>query len=1175
MKNIFKFLIALSILVVGAFALTACPPPGPNVSSIEIADTPYQTTFVQGEDINLFGGTLSVVEDGTTKLVDLEDPNVTISGYNSNTVGQQIITVTYKEKTTTFYVKVVKRLAVSIEQRNSIYFVGEEFNRAYGSVVLTANDGISSNPVDLSSPLVSLSGLDTFADVAGNNVITISYGGYTDTFEVKVYEAADIDFTAPNKREYMSHDITMDLLGGVITYKDSVAVQDSGRGVTKNVQLTSDMIVSGTFNPSAATYEDNYVGNGGSNLAQTVKFRYGGHEYSCNISVEYSDVSLIKHYASILPTDINWADENLTIDADALAIATEASQLYFALESDSLRDLISMDELEVIMPIAAHNLYDLWVNEFLEYNDYISLSMNVQDYSMNVEFIANTYNEAIATSTALNSNEFKALASYNNDLWNILGVEELAQIYMYTADYQGQQYDVTIADHCVYAIGQEAIDFTVSDLDFAIELYDMLDDVTYADVENGVSTGVKAAIEACYTKFISYEGMYNANSIAADAIALWSNDEFYKVMLKYYYDLAVSDRDCPISKAVWSDSYGFWDGASYKNINDGMMALLYISNAYMPFELYSYYYYSSSAFSQLEVDIEYFSAYGVTLDATNFIYYNDYTKEIYDALLSGDFPLYQDLLESKALTFVYSFFANEAGNYVPIAAGDIMSTLANYEDGYYTTGIHNIEYFDEIINKYFTIIGSYNADLYFNEAGDGFSDLFYEEIPSFFEDYFLNAPYYIQSEFLTTFYPLAPLAEISIFELDADLYYFPFSSLLSAYYKDTLDEDTFNAFNKLMRAFEFYLLQNAYPSQYFGEGYGIEQFFGYLFDGIKIYDENGFLVQTLSSAEEDYEDLTPAQKAEISFLYEYLCDIADRYNGNTLQIKDFVDLSANPEWENRLEEFACQLGDYYNAYYFSYQTYGYGVMTAVGMEIDRAYKALMDDVLAIENEELKELVLLALDHKQFNLYGAHRSWDAYYATINYIYYSIRDFYAEGVALAPVLTNYSVNLIVTEQLENRLIETADVMMAVVHLQLGLFQNSECFDILADNAAFFKDFVDLDGTWTTEEKVVFADLHSSYDVAAAAFMLYYYNEFGLSASFTEAFMNLLYAYNYYDYYLNEGSIDSATLSEYLNYYNTALSSFNSAYRSLSADAKAAFEAEVGADNVRAYTTTPRRD
>ena len=76
MKKASKLLFVVLMLILALFAVTACPTPDPGnggdtptVSEIRIGDRPMQLTFVQGQELNLDGGTLIVVEDGVFILL--------------------------------------------------------------------------------------------------------------------------------------------------------------------------------------------------------------------------------------------------------------------------------------------------------------------------------------------------------------------------------------------------------------------------------------------------------------------------------------------------------------------------------------------------------------------------------------------------------------------------------------------------------------------------------------------------------------------------------------------------------------------------------------------------------------------------------------------------------------------------------------------------------------------------------------------------------------------------------------------------------------------------------------------------------------------------------------------------------------------------------------------------
>ena len=82
-------LVLVSILLVCA----ACDSnKGPVVSGISIQpnDKP-QTVFVKGQDLDLSAGKLTVTnDDGTQKVIELNDPAITVTGHDKNTVGDSL-----------------------------------------------------------------------------------------------------------------------------------------------------------------------------------------------------------------------------------------------------------------------------------------------------------------------------------------------------------------------------------------------------------------------------------------------------------------------------------------------------------------------------------------------------------------------------------------------------------------------------------------------------------------------------------------------------------------------------------------------------------------------------------------------------------------------------------------------------------------------------------------------------------------------------------------------------------------------------------------------------------------------------------------------------------------------------------------------------------------------------
>ena len=115
-----------------------------SVSSISVQTNPTKTTYIKGEKLDLTGGKIKVTyEDKTTEIIDMKDADVSVTGYNQQTLGEQVLTVQYQGKTTTFKIK-VKNDLVKIEivdkPNKTIYFIGESFEKEGMKVVATYED---------------------------------------------------------------------------------------------------------------------------------------------------------------------------------------------------------------------------------------------------------------------------------------------------------------------------------------------------------------------------------------------------------------------------------------------------------------------------------------------------------------------------------------------------------------------------------------------------------------------------------------------------------------------------------------------------------------------------------------------------------------------------------------------------------------------------------------------------------------------------------------------------------------------------------------------------------------------------------------------------------------------------------------------------------------------------
>ena len=155
-------------------------------TGIEMKNIPAKTSYKYGEDIDVAGGKINIVKaSGAKEEITLAADMV--SGYNKNQLGEQTITVTYLEMTTTFKVNVVD-YAVAIEIKSLPtkveYKVGEELDVTGGVLKVTKASGAEED-VPFAEDMIS--GFDSSKE--GKLTLTVTYDGLTTTFTINLTKA--------------------------------------------------------------------------------------------------------------------------------------------------------------------------------------------------------------------------------------------------------------------------------------------------------------------------------------------------------------------------------------------------------------------------------------------------------------------------------------------------------------------------------------------------------------------------------------------------------------------------------------------------------------------------------------------------------------------------------------------------------------------------------------------------------------------------------------------------------------------------------------------------------------------------------------------------------------------------------------------------------------------------
>jgi hypothetical protein len=154
------------------------------LTGITIKSTPTKTTYIVGQSLDVAGAVITATYNDETS----EDVIVTsgmVSGYSSNTVGNQTITVLYSGKTATFTVTVfavaVTGVSIKSNPAKTTYLQGESLDLTGGVITVSYNDG-SIQDMDIIQSMIS--GYN--ANTSGQQIVSVTYSGKIATFNVTV-----------------------------------------------------------------------------------------------------------------------------------------------------------------------------------------------------------------------------------------------------------------------------------------------------------------------------------------------------------------------------------------------------------------------------------------------------------------------------------------------------------------------------------------------------------------------------------------------------------------------------------------------------------------------------------------------------------------------------------------------------------------------------------------------------------------------------------------------------------------------------------------------------------------------------------------------------------------------------------------------------------------------------
>lgn len=169
--------VTIEALIIGSYSLVA----------------PSRLVYLEGESLDLAGGGICVhfTNGGSyTELIPLTASMV--SGYDPNKVGKQVLTVTYEGNTFQFTVEVMEKSVEKIEiiqlpAKLKYLAKGDALDVTGGKLKVYFNNG-AVRDVDMSLDMIS--GFDN--TVVGKQVLTVTVGAKTATFEIEIVKATVI-----------------------------------------------------------------------------------------------------------------------------------------------------------------------------------------------------------------------------------------------------------------------------------------------------------------------------------------------------------------------------------------------------------------------------------------------------------------------------------------------------------------------------------------------------------------------------------------------------------------------------------------------------------------------------------------------------------------------------------------------------------------------------------------------------------------------------------------------------------------------------------------------------------------------------------------------------------------------------------------------------------------------
>lgn len=746
-KNKLKLYASIALLLVtliaGIIGLTGCDSGEAEIEQIYITNSHSpRLTYVEGQDLDLSSGVLTVVIGGQETLVAMTDAGISVSGYDKNVLGDQTVTVNYNGFSTTFTVKVVARMVAEGYEKQ--YFIGDTLNTAKGKIRI-AKDDATTFTVNMNDPKVTLQAFDS--TTTGTKTVTAQYTDgttqYTCTFNVEVYGASNVTIVYPDKKQYYSHDTEIDFAGGYLT----VTAGTDG-SIVRHVDITKDM-VSG-FDLSAVTKDHRTTP-----LSQEITIKYLDKTFKYTIKITYSGVTVINELMETLKA-VDLEADTITLTDEQAAAAVEAITEYYKL-TNRHKQLVAEEDLHRLVRCAVGEVNELYLKAL---EDETTLSVKTEGIS----FSAEKYQDI------------------ESDIAKLEDANNLINVYAsILRDIQSDFPDLTLTGETkvadsIIVISEDVQGNIIDAFKHIVELHKLMsvteDGDTFPAVPTDWTADTLASYEATILEVVDLikreTFLQNGLSSIYNLLSKWrEKGDFFEIIYSYY---------------LYSGNEEYTDEYIKENVLSKMPMPSVVSQWYS-------YWYNASYIAQM------LSANGTKLylrDVTEYMYYYDLLLEKTEEIMNSETDaLSKDILELMGYdSYLVSARASYCGYYYH---ANILAGTENFENLWESyLELYKLYRSGELVDS--------DGKFIIGDHGDKFDAVMANLVklsPS--ELYgFLSS--------LNFLYGNTNDPDLVLSKYNDESYLNVLTLLMHAYYTQELGSDVFPAFEKLMTAMESFAL---------------------------------------------------------------------------------------------------------------------------------------------------------------------------------------------------------------------------------------------------------------------------------------------------------------------------------------------------------------------------------